>query len=103
MSRDAHRRQVQFAAASIWGEVGMFDTRRSFLTMLAGAGTLVIVRIESLGRQSKPTGRVPTSDPNKDPDTPGGSPEKSPTKAILDANEKDIKKNIEKRYQLATD
>jgi len=79
----------------------MLDTRRSFLTMLAGVGTLVIARVESLAGQSKPTGRVP--DPVKDSDTPGGSPEKSPTKIILEANEKDIKKNIEKLYQLATD
>jgi len=71
--------------------------------MLAGAGTLVIARVESLAGQSKPTGRVPTSDPVKDSDTPGGAPEKSPTKIILEANEKDIKKNIEKLYQLATD
>lgn len=28
---------------------------------------------------------------------------KSPTKAMLEANEKDIKKNIEKLFQLATD
>jgi hypothetical protein len=30
-------------------------------------------------------------------------PEKSPTKAMLEANEKDIKKSIEKLFQLATD
>ena len=30
-------------------------------------------------------------------------PGKSPTKAMLEANEKDIKKNIEKLYELATD
>jgi hypothetical protein len=30
-------------------------------------------------------------------------PAKSPTKAMLEANEKDIKRNIEKLYQLATD
>src|SRR5271169_4991320 len=81
----------------------MLDTRRSFLTMLAGAGTLVIVRTESLGGQAKPTSRVPTSDPIRDSDTPGASSEKSPTKILLEANEKDIKKNIEKLYQLATD
>ena len=33
----------------------------------------------------------------------GGLPGKSPTKVLLEANEKDIKKNIEKLYQLATD
>ena len=85
------------------GEVGMFDTRRSFLTMLAGAGTLVIMRTESLGGQVKPTGRPPASDPSQEPESSDPTPAKSPTKAILEANEKDIKKNIEKLYQLATD
>jgi hypothetical protein len=103
MSGDARRDQVHSTAAGIWGEVGMFDTRRSFLTILAGAVTLVIARTESLGGQAKPTSRVPPSDPIKDSDTPGNSSEKSPTKIILEANEKDIKKYIEKLYQLATD
>jgi hypothetical protein len=103
MSGDARRGKVQSIAAGIWGEVGMLDTRRSFLTILAGAGTLLIARAENLGGQAKPTSRVPTSDPIKDSDTPGASSEKSPTKTLLEANEKDIKKNIEKLYQLAMD
>jgi hypothetical protein len=85
------------------GEVGMLDTRRGFLTMLAGTGTLVFLRRENLDAQAKPTGRPQTSDPSQDPETSGGAPEKSPTKILLEANEKDIKKNIEKLYQLATD
>src|SRR5271169_1512698 len=84
-------------------EVVMFDTRRSFLTMLAGAGTLVIMRTESLGGQARPTGRPPASDPSQEPESSDPTPAKSPTKAILEANEKDIKKNIEKLYQLAMD
>jgi hypothetical protein len=103
MGRDARRDQVQFTSTGIRGEVGMLDTRRSFLTMLACAGTLVIARTESLRGQAKPTSRVPSSDPIKDSDTPGASSEKSPTKMMLETNEKDIKKNIEKLYQLATD
>ena len=103
MSGDARRDQVQSISAGIRGEVGMLDTRRSFLTMLAAAGTLLIARTESLGGQGKPSSRAPTSDPIKDSDTPGASSEKSPTKTLLEANEKDIKKYIEKLYQLATD
>ncbi|HJX96740.1 MAG TPA: hypothetical protein VJ324_14040 [Candidatus Acidoferrum sp.] len=81
----------------------MFDTRRGFLTMLAGAGTFVVMRTESLGGQAKPTGRPPAVDPNQEPESSDPTPAKSPTKAILEANEKDIKKNIEKLYQLAMD
>jgi hypothetical protein len=81
----------------------MFDTRRGFLTMLAGAGTAVILRAQTDRGQAKPTGRPSVPDPSQDADAPAGSPEKSPTKVLLQANEKDIKKNIEKLYQLATD
>jgi hypothetical protein len=81
----------------------MSETRRRFLTVLAGAGTLVLMRGDSLRAQTKPSGRPPSSDPRQDPAGSEAVPEKSPTKAILEANEKDIKKNIEKLYQLASD
>ncbi|HKN77144.1 MAG TPA: hypothetical protein VJW94_18345 [Candidatus Acidoferrum sp.] len=81
----------------------MLDTRRSFLTMLASAGTLAILRTENQAGQAKPTGRPPATDPNQDPEASGPLTEKSPTKMLLEANEKDIKKNIEKLYQLAMD
>jgi hypothetical protein len=103
MSGDARREQVQFTAAGIWDEVGMLDTRRGFLTMLAGAGTAVIMRAQTQRGQAKPTGRPSPPDPSQDADAPGVPPEKSPAKLALEANEKDIKKNIEKLYQLATD
>ena len=38
-----------------------------------------------------------------EPESSDPTPPRSPTKALLEANEKDIKKNIEKLYQLATD
>jgi hypothetical protein len=83
----------------------MSNTRRRFLTFLAGSGALLTLRTEPLGGQAKPsTGGRPTApDPTPDSDVPAASPEKSPTKALLEANEKDIKKNIEKLYQLASD
>lgn len=79
----------------------MFDTRRDFLTLLAGAGTLALLWTGSTGGQSKKT--FPPASPEGDDDRPDAMPAKSPTKALLEANEKDIKKNIEKLYQLATD
>jgi hypothetical protein len=82
----------------------MFDTRRRFLTVLAGAGTLAVSRVASLSGQSKPQGPPPTGAPKTDADAPPeATPEKSPTKMMLEANEKDIKKNIEKLYQLVSD
>jgi hypothetical protein len=79
------------------------NARRRFLTVLAAAGTLLVLRSENLGGQAKPSGRPPAPDPTPESDSPLPTPGKSPTKAILEANEKDIKKNIEKLYQLATD
>jgi hypothetical protein len=81
----------------------MSDTRRRFLTALAGTGTLLLMRVASLSGQAKPTGRPPATDPNLEPENSDPLPAKSPTKALLEANEKDIKKNIEKLYQLASD
>lgn len=81
----------------------MFDTRRGFLTMLAGAGTAIALRAQTPRGQAKPTGRPTAPDPSQDADASGTTTEKSPTKVALEANEKDIKKNIEKLFQLATD
>jgi hypothetical protein len=81
----------------------MSDTRRKFLAVLASAVTLAIVRAETLASQSKPSGRPSPPDPTPDADEATAQPGKSPTKVMLEANEKDIKKNIEKLYQLATD
>jgi hypothetical protein len=80
----------------------MLNTRRRFLSVL-GAGTVFLLRAQGAGGQAKPSGRPTPADPTAESDTPGATPEKSPTKALLEANEKDIKKNIEKLYQLATD
>jgi len=81
----------------------MSNTRRKFLTILAGTGTLVALRAASLSGQAKPSSRAPGMDPSKQDQDGPPLTEKSPTKAMLESNEKDIKKNIEKLYQLITD
>lgn len=81
----------------------MLDTRRGFLTLLACAGTAVVMRAQSERGQGKPTGRPLPPDPSPEADASGSTTEKSPAKMALEANEKDIKKNIEKLFQLATD
>jgi hypothetical protein len=81
----------------------MSDTRRRFLTALAGTGTLALLRAGILRGQAKPSGRPPTSDPGMEPENSDPALAKSSTKALLEANEKDIKRNIEKLYQLASD
>jgi hypothetical protein len=81
----------------------MSDTRRRFLAALAGTGTLALLRAGILSGQSKPSSRPPTSDPTLEPESSDPAPAKSSTKALLEANEKGIKKNIEKLYQLASD
>lgn len=79
------------------------DTRRRFLTLLASAGTVVMAGIGSLRAQAPQQARPLPPDPTPDADEGAPLPGKSPTKTMLEANEKDIKKNIEKLYQLATD
>lgn len=81
----------------------MLDTRREFMNALAGAGAMVAMRLGSLTAQTKPA-RQPIQQPKE---TEGQNEEaardKSQTKAFLDANEKDIKKAVEKLYELASD
>jgi hypothetical protein len=81
----------------------MSNTRRRFLTALASTGTLALIRAASLRGQARPSSRPPAPNPNQEPESSDPLPVKSPTKAVLEANEKDIKKNIEKLYQLASD
>jgi hypothetical protein len=85
----------------------MSNTRRGFLLALATAGTVAALHGQRLQGQSrsqgKPAGGAPTDASGNNPDDAAPAPEKPPSKAILEANEKDIKKNIEKLFQLATD
>jgi hypothetical protein len=83
----------------------MSDNRRRFLALLAGAGTLELLALEALQGQARPQRPGTTSsDSNSDQNSDSSVvPEKSSTKAMLEANEKDIKKNIEKLFELASD
>ncbi len=81
----------------------MSETRRRFLIVLAGTGTWILTRVGSLSGQAKTPGRPPAANPSQEPESSDSTLPKSPTKALLEANEKDIKKNIEKLYQLASD
>lgn len=83
-------------------EALMFDTRRNFLNILAGAGTLAVLGGTTLAAQ-KPQSHPPIPNAAGDADDSDSLPPKSPTKVMLEANEKDIKKNIDKLYQLVTD
>jgi hypothetical protein len=77
----------------------MLDSRRRFLTVLCATSAPLGLLVRTLaaqhpGSHPQPIGEQKTDDPN--------SP-KATTKAILQANEKDIKKNVEKLYELASE
>lgn len=74
-------------------------SRRRFLTMLLVSGLPVGVAtytIRAQESQTKPPVKPPIKD--EDPEEP-----RIDSKAMLEANQKDIKKNIEKLYQLASE
>jgi hypothetical protein len=83
----------------------MIENRRTFLSVLGGAGAPLVLFARWLSAQ------VPAPAPGQNP-RPTESPDardpeqplaKSATKAILEANEKEIKKNVEKLYALASE
>jgi len=74
-------------------------SRRKFLTMFLASGAPLGVMgypIRAQEGQVKPPAKPPIKE--QDPDEP-----KIESKAMLEANQKDIKKNIEKLYQLASE
>lgn len=74
-------------------------SRRRFLTMLLASGfplDAVRYNIRAQESQTKPPVKPPIKD--EDPEEP-----RIDSKALLEANQKDIKKNIEKLYQLASE
>ncbi len=62
---------------------------------------MVLLRTGMLEAQSRGAGQTPVPDSKERED--GLRPDKPATKAMLEANEKDIKKSVEKLYQLASD
>ncbi|HKV26433.1 MAG TPA: twin-arginine translocation signal domain-containing protein [Candidatus Acidoferrum sp.] len=84
----------------------MLNTRRKFLGFLAAAGALFSIRPIRSSAQTRPQQTRP-----QPPESAAGPDEnsqplpnsKSATKQMLEANDKDIKKNIERLYELVTD
>ena len=75
----------------------MLRERRDFLAWLAMSCPSVAI----LNMAQRPQSPSPRTDPRqKDDPTSAAVP---PTKAVLKENEKDIKRDIEKLYQLASD
>lgn len=72
------------------------------MNALAGAGAIVVMRFGSLAAQAKPT-RPPAQQPKPGEDQEETTLDRSQTKAFLEANEKDIKKAVEKLFELASD
>ena len=81
----------------------MLNARRSFLVALCAVGLPLGVLPRTMIGQAPPhpPPRNPASDKDKEEDTPN-TPKLDP-KAILESNQKDIKKNVERLYQLASD
>jgi peptidoglycan hydrolase CwlO-like protein len=77
------------------------NTRRNFLVGLATAGTMLGVAAATASPQN-PTMPRPMP-PGQEPAGPDNPNMPSPEKRQLDENEKDIKKKVERLYELATE
>lgn len=77
----------------------MYGTRRDALKLVAGAAALATAG-SWLARAQDATQRSPKAN-GESPLDPGMDPKRA--KAILEENQKDIKKNIEKLFQLASE
>jgi hypothetical protein len=80
----------------------MWESRRTLLRNFAGAAAAYLLAASAI------TGQDPFPKPRRQssPDRPGDDEPnpnaKSPTKVLLEENQKDIKKNVEKLFDLAT-
>jgi hypothetical protein len=74
------------------------QTRRSFLTRFLASGLPLAVYVRTLAGQTRPN--VPRDQAQKEEDM---TPPKPDPKTILESNQKDIKKSVEKLYQLASE
>jgi hypothetical protein len=85
-------------------EIGILVTRRRWLGWLGtGAAAYVVLgsRVSAASQNpppKRPTGNEPASNDEDGPKPPLASP-----KVILEANNKDIKKNVERLFQLASE
>jgi hypothetical protein len=78
----------------------MLETRRKFLLIFGAASASLGFVAEAIALQKAQNPRPSTSSSGSDDDN---LPTKPATKAILEENDKDIKKKIEKLFDLAGD
>jgi len=78
----------------------MCESRRSLLRVMAGAAIFSIAASASLGQDPFPKAPTPLHPGEDEP--PANPNAKSPTKVRLEENQKDIKKDIEKLFDLAS-
>src|SRR6267142_1286130 len=76
----------------------MRNSRRRFVIALWALGVPFGILARMLAAQAPPPRLPPLKDKDDDPNSP-----KIDTKAILEANQKDIKKNVERLFQLASE
>jgi hypothetical protein len=81
-------------------EEDFMQTRRRFLTKVLASGLPIAIFARRLAAQTRPTPvpRDPTQKQEEDM-----SPSKIDSKTILTSNQKDIKKSVERLFQLASD
>jgi hypothetical protein len=77
----------------------MHQTRRSLLRFLPAAFALSALTLSAHGQEPFPPPRQHPGRPGEDD---ANLPEKASTKAVLEENQKDIKKNVEKLFDLAS-
>jgi len=82
----------------------MSESRRTLLRNFAGAAAAYLVAAFAVARQEPfPKPRRQSSPDRPGDDEPNPNPNaKSPTKVLLEENQKDIKKNVEKLFDLAS-
>ncbi len=77
----------------------MHQTRRSLLRLISPVLTLSAFPFTLHGQDPFPS---PRQRPGRPGDDDSNLPEKPPTKVVLEENQKDIKKNVEKLFDLAS-
>ena len=80
----------------------MHRSRRNLLLMCAGPAVVSFARSRAISAQSPvPLPPLPRRSPDDKDDT--ASPPPGAKKAVLEQNQKDIKKDVEKLYELASE
>lgn len=77
----------------------MQESKRSLLKLVSGAAAFSMLAAFPQGQDPFPPSRQHPARPGEDENS---LPEKASTKAVLEENQKDIKKNVEKLFDLAS-